>query len=74
MLGIRREQVTTAAAINLAALSGADRELKAIALAFGDPALGSAVTAKWAEIAGNASDAQMQALAQEVRGKFGITD
>ena len=67
MLGIRREQVTTAAAINLAALSGADRELKAIALAFGHPALGSAVTAKWAEIAGNASDPQMQALAQEAR-------
>lgn len=74
MLGIRREQVTTAAAINLAALSGADRELKAIALASGAPALGSAVTAKWAEIAGNASDPQMQALAQEVRAKFGITD
>lgn len=74
MLGIRREQLTTAAAINLAALSGADRELKAIALAFGDPSLGSAVTAKWAEIAGNVSDPQMQALAQEVRAKFGITD
>ena len=73
-LAVRRNEVTTAAAINFAALSGADRELKAVALAFGDPALGSAVTAKWAEIAGNASDPQLQALAQEVRAKFGITD
>ena len=71
MLGIRREQVTTAAAINLAALSGTDRELKSIALAFGAAALGSAVTAKWAEIAADASDPQMQALAQEARSKFG---
>lgn len=73
-LAVRRNEVATAAAINLAALSGTDRELKAVALAFGDPALGSAVTAKWAEIANNASDAQLQALAQEVRAKFGITD
>lgn len=74
MLAVRRNEVATAATINLAALSGTDRELKAIALAFGDPALGSAVTAKWAEIAENASDPQMQALAQEVRANFGITD
>ncbi len=74
MLAVRRNEVATAAAINLSALSGTDRELKAIALAFGDPSLGPAVTAKWAEIAGNASDAQLQALAQEVRTKFGITD
>jgi hypothetical protein len=73
-LAVRRNEVATAAAINLSALSGTDRELKAVALAFGDPALGSAVTAKWAEIAGNASDAQLQALAQEVRAKSGITD
>lgn len=74
MLAARRNDFAVAATINLSALSGTDRELKAIALAFGDPSLGSAVTAKWAEIAGNASDPQMQALAQEVRGKFGITD
>jgi hypothetical protein len=73
-LAVRRNEVATAAAINLAALSGTDRELKAIALAFGDAALGSAVTAKWAEIANNASDPQLQALAQEVRTKAGITD
>lgn len=73
-LAVRRNEVATAAAINLAALSGTDRELKAIALAFGDPALGSAVTAKWAEIANNAADPQLQALAQEVRAKSGITD
>ena len=74
MLAVRRSDFGVAATINLAALSGTDRELKAIALAFGDPALGSAVTAKWAEIAGNAADPQMQALAQEARGKFGISD
>lgn len=74
MLAVRRSDFGVAAAINLSALSGTDRELKAVALAFGDPNLGSAVTAKWAEIAGNASDPQMQALAQEVRTKFGITD
>ncbi len=74
MLAVRRSDFAVAATINLSALSGTDRELKPIALAFGDPALGSAVTAKWAEIAGNASDPQMQALAQEVRGKFGISD
>lgn len=73
-LAVRRNEVATAAAINFSALTGANRELKAIALAFGDPALGSAVTAKWAEIAGNASDPQMQALAREVRTMFGITD
>lgn len=72
ILAVRRSEVATAATINLVALSGTDRELKTIALAFGDPALGSAVTAKWAEIAGNATDPQMQALAQEVRAKFGI--
>lgn len=73
-LAVRRNEVATAATINLSALSGTDRELKAIALAFGDPALGSAITAKWAEIAGSATDPQMQALAQEVRAKFGISN
>lgn len=74
ILAVRRSEVATAATINLAALSGTDRELKAIALAFSDPALGSAVTAKWKEIANNTSDPQLQALAQEARAKFGITD
>ena len=74
MLAIRRNEVATAAAINLAALSGTNRELKAIAIAFGDPALGSAVTAKWVQIGNNASDAQLQALAKEVCAKFEIAD
>lgn len=74
MLAARRNGYTSAAPINLAALSGTDRELKAIALAFGDPGFGSAVTAKWAEIAKDASDPQLQALAHEVRTKFGMTE
>ena len=74
ILAVRRSEVATAATINLAALSGTDRELKAIALAFSDPALGSEVTAKWKEIADNTSDSQLQGLAQEALAKFGITD
>lgn len=74
MLAVRRNEFSVAATINLSALSGANRELKAIALAFGNPALGAAVTARWAEIADDASDPQLQALAQEVRSKFGTND
>lgn len=74
MLALRRNEFSMAATINLSALSGDDSELKAIALAFGDPALGSAVTSKWSEIANNALDPQLQALAKEVRSKHGIKD
>jgi hypothetical protein len=74
MLALRRNEFATAATINLSALSSDDRELKAIALAFGDPALGLAVTTKWSEIANNASDLQLQALAKELRSKHGIKD
>lgn len=73
-LASRRSEYGTAATISLSALSGTNRELKAVALAFGDPNLGKAVTAKWAEIAGNSSDPQLQALAREVRAKFRIHD
>ncbi|RBP45726.1 hypothetical protein DES53_102108 [Roseimicrobium gellanilyticum] len=72
MLAVRKNEFPVAAAINLSALSGTDRALKAIALAFGDPAFGASVTAKWTEIASDASDPQLQALAQEVRRKFGL--
>lgn len=72
MLALRSGQFETSRAINLAALSGTDRELKAIALAYGHPDLGSEVTAKWDQIAEDASDPQLQALAQEAREKFQI--
>ncbi len=74
MLALKRNELTVAGAINLSALSGGDRELKAIAIAFGDPALGSEVTAKWAEIASDPSDPQIQALARELRKKWGLSD
>ena len=74
MLAIRHADYTTAAAINLSALSGTDRELKAIAIAFGDPALGTTVTAKWLELANNSSDQQIKALAQEACDKFGVVN
>ncbi len=73
MLALKKDDYTTAASINLSALSGSDRELKAIALAFGHPSLGSAVTAKWSQLADD-SDAQIKALASEVKASFGITD
>jgi hypothetical protein len=72
-LALKRREYTTAANINLSALSGSDRELKAIALAFGHPDLGSAVTTKWSQLA-NDSDTQIKALAAEVKTSFGITD
>lgn len=72
-LALKKKEYSTAANINLSALSGSDRELKAVALAFGHPDLGSAVIAKWSELASD-SDVQIKALAAEVKNSFGITN
>jgi hypothetical protein len=72
MLAIRSNEFAVARSINLAALSSSERELKAIALAFGHPDLGLDVTTKWREIAEDASDPQIRALARETLTKFGM--
>lgn len=72
MLAVKTNEFSVASNIYVSALSGSDRELKAIALVFSHPALGSAVTQKWNEIADNGSDPQFQALANEMKSTFGI--
>ncbi len=66
MLAVRKNDFATAAAIHSSIFSGADRELKAIALAFSSPHFGQTVIDQWKAIAADGSDAELQALAQEL--------
>ena len=72
MLAVKTNEPSVACNIYVSALSGSDRELKAIALVFSHPALGSAVIQKWNEIANNGSDPQLQVLANEMKNTFGV--
>ena len=74
MHAIRRNEYDTVEAIHLAALSGTNRELKGIALAFGHPSFGDDVIAKWRQIAEDNSDLQLQAIAQKVTTEFQIEE
>lgn len=65
LLAHRVNNFDIASAISLSALNGSNRDLKAIALAFGDPVYGEAVHARWEQLANDSSDPQIQALAQE---------
>jgi hypothetical protein len=73
-LAVKKGEFATAEAINMSALSGSDRELKAIALAFGHSSLGSSVTAKWSQLADDASEPQIKALAAQVKASFNATE
>ncbi len=65
LLAIYREEFTTAASIHTSILNGTDRELKAIALAYGHKDFGSGVTTLWEGIANDTSDTHLKALAEE---------
>lgn len=70
MLAGRANSFEAARSVSLSALESDSRELKAIALAFGDPSFGAQIIEKWELLASNDSDPQIQSLAQEALEMF----
>jgi len=72
MIAIRSGEIDAARRINLEALSSSNRQLQAIAIAFGHPDLGSEVIDAWETISEDTSDSQLQALANEALSKYKV--
>lgn len=71
-LAIRDNDFAVASAMHQAALGGTDRELKAVALAYGHPSLGTGVTSTWETMAADNSDPELQSLAQQALANQGL--